>query len=246
MKVKVKVKSSSNIQAQYYEQVIAEAYAENERLFQMNRDLERRIICMERDAAMAKKQSMDEVASYKMELDDRNERINQLELRIEWLKSEAKEADKARQEAEHVQAMAEMHIDELNALLAMHEMGHYKRETEEWKKTADELADKVNELNGLLNAERRKTHRLEADMIEANETLEKLEDTERMLEACEEQLGFAHERIAEQQKIIADASDTITSLQTQNELRPKFVNLWELLKEAGMLVDVDAGPHNNT
>lgn len=50
MKVKVCVKSSPKAQERYYEQVIAEAYAENERLYQENRDLERKITILERDA----------------------------------------------------------------------------------------------------------------------------------------------------------------------------------------------------
>lgn len=50
MKVKVSVKTSPKAQERYYEQVIAEAYAENERLYQENRDLERKIAILERDA----------------------------------------------------------------------------------------------------------------------------------------------------------------------------------------------------
>lgn len=50
MKVKVNVKTSPKAQKKYYEQAIAEAYAENERLYQENRDLERKIVILERDA----------------------------------------------------------------------------------------------------------------------------------------------------------------------------------------------------
>ena len=50
MKVKVSVKTSPKAQERYYEQAIAEAYAENERLYQENRDLERKIAILERDA----------------------------------------------------------------------------------------------------------------------------------------------------------------------------------------------------
>lgn len=50
MKVKVNVKTSPKAQEKYYEQAIAEAYAENERLYQENRDLERKIAILERDA----------------------------------------------------------------------------------------------------------------------------------------------------------------------------------------------------
>jgi hypothetical protein len=124
-------------------------------------------------------------------------------------------------------------------------MGHYKCECEEWKQAAGELSDNVNELNDLLNAERRKTRRLESDMVEANEALEELEDTKRLLEACREQLVFAHERIAEQQKTIVDCSDTITTLKTTAELRPQFSNLWQLLKDAGMIIDTEGGVHNH-
>lgn len=183
MKVKVYVKSSTKTQEKYYEQVIAEAYAENESLFQKNRDLERQIVDMDRK------------------------------------------------------------IDALSAEASLYH--HEKKEVDEWKEVADELADKVSELNDLLNAERRKTRRLESDMVEANEALEELEDTKRLLEACEEQLGFANERIAEQQKTIADCSDTIITLKTTAELRPKFSNLWQLLKDTGMIVDTEGGVHNH-
>ena len=53
MKVKVSMKTSPKAQERYYEQVIAEAYAENERLYQENRDLERKIVILERDAKIA-------------------------------------------------------------------------------------------------------------------------------------------------------------------------------------------------
>ena len=66
MKVKVKVKYAPLTQVEeFLNQALAEtqddlaaAYAENEALFQKNRDLERQIVCMERDfQAMKKKYS---------------------------------------------------------------------------------------------------------------------------------------------------------------------------------------------
>jgi predicted nucleic acid-binding Zn-ribbon protein len=93
----------------------------------------------------------------------------------------------------------ETRLEEVTAELLKHEMGHYKRECEEWKQTADELAD---------------------------------------------QLKDAHERIAEQQRTIVDCSDTITTLKTTMELRPQFSNLWQLLKDTGMIIDTEGGIHN--
>lgn len=49
----------------------------------------------------------------------------------------------------------------------------------------------------------------------------------------------------ELQKLLVDASDTITTLKTQIELRPKFANLWSLLQENGLIVNTKEGPHNN-
>lgn len=145
MKVKVYVKSSAKAQEKYYEQAIAEAYAENEQLFQKNRDLERQIVCMGRK------------------------------------------------------------IDALSAEASLYY--HAKREVDEWKEVADDLADTVKDLR--------------------------------------DQLASAHKRIEEQQRTIADCSDTITTLKTTAELRPQFSNLWQLLKETGMIVDTEGGVHNH-
>ena len=97
--------------------------------------------------------------------------------------------------------------DELLGQIAAHKMGLDKKEIEDWKATADELAKKVVTLES-----------------EKNE---------------------AHARIDELQKLLVDASDTITTLKTQIELRPKFANLWSLLQENGLIVNTEEGPHNN-
>lgn len=259
MKVKVYVKSSAKVQEKYYEQVIAEVYAENEALFQKNRDLERQIVCMERDFQAMKKKHSDVCAdrdnpeaAYKQMQASFSKVVHNFEDTRKELENEVKRVCKEKQElyTQLEDAAVEntalgTRLEEVTAELVKSKMGHCKRECEEWKQTADELADKVSELNDLLNAERRKTRRLESDMVEANEALEELEDTKRLLEACEEQLSFANERIAEQQKTIADCSDTITTLKTTAELRPKFSNLWQLLKDTGMIVDTEGGVHNH-
>ena len=245
MKVKVYVKSSAKAQEKYYEQIIAEAYAENEALFQKTRDLERQIVCMERDFQAMKKRHSDACAdrdnfeaAYKQVQASIGQIVRNFEDTRKELEGEIKRVCKEKQDL-YVQ------LEEVTAELVKHEMGHYKRECEEWKQTADELADKVNELNDLLNTERRKTRRLESDMVEANEALEELEDTKRSLEACREQLIFANERIAEQQRTIADCSDTIVTLKTTAELRPQFSNLWQLLKDTGMIINTEGGVHNH-
>lgn len=98
-------------------------------------------------------------------------------------------------------------IDELLGKIATHKMGLDKQEIEDWKKTAENLAETVRSLE-----------------LEKNE---------------------AHARIDELQKLLVDASDTITTLKTQIELRPKFTNLWNLLQENGLIVNTEEGPHNN-
>jgi chromosome segregation ATPase len=259
MKVKVYVKSSAKAQEKYYEQVIAEAYAENEALFQKTRDLERQIVCMERDFQAMKKKHSDACAdrdnleaAYKQVQASISQIVRNFEVTRKELEGEVKRVCKEKQElyaqledAAMENTALETRLEEVTAELLKHEMGHYKCECEEWKQAAGELSDNVNELNDLLNAERRKTRRLESDMVEANEALEELEDTKRLLEACREQLVFAHERIAEQQKTIVDCSDTITTLKTTAELRPQFSNLWQLLKDAGMIIDTEGGVHNH-
>lgn len=98
-------------------------------------------------------------------------------------------------------------IDELLGQIAAHKMGLDKKEIEDWKKTAENLAKKVSSTE-----------------IERDE---------------------AYARINELQDLLVDASDTIVSLKTQIELRPKFTNLWNLLQENGLIVNTEEGPHNN-
>ena len=200
MKVKVYVKSSAKAQEKYYEQIIAEAYAENEALFQKTRDLERQIVCMERDFQAMKKRHSDACAdrdnleaAYKQVQASISQIVRNFEDTRKELEGEVKRVCKEKQDL-YVQ------LEEVTAELVKHEMGHYKRECEEWKQTADELAD---------------------------------------------QLKDAHDRIAEQQRIIADCSDTIVTLKTTAELRPQFSNLWQLLKETGMIIDTEGGVHNH-
>lgn len=132
MKVKVYVKPSAEAQEKYYEQVIAEAYAENERLFQENRDLERQIVCMERDFQSMKKKHSDACA------------------------------DRDNMTASYKQVCASL-----------------------------------------------------------GAALEKLSNAEAQIKKLE------------------------SDLKTTAELRPKFSNLWQLLKDTGMLVDTEEGVHNH-
>lgn len=214
MKVKVYVKSSTKAQEKYYEQVIAEAYAENESLFQKNRDLERQIVCMEHDFKAMKKKFSDACAdrdnleaAYKQVQASISQIVHNFEDTRKELEGEVKRVCKEKQElyaqledAAIENTALETRLEEVTAELLKHEMGHYKRECEEWKQTADELAD---------------------------------------------QLKDAHDRIAEQQRTIADCSDTIVTLKTTTELRPQFSNLWQLLKETGMIIDTEGGVHNH-
>lgn len=214
MKVKVYVKSSAKAQEKYYEQAIAEAYAENEALFQKNRDLERQIVCMERDFKSMKKKFSDACAdrdnleaAYKQVQASIGQIVHNFEDTRKELEGEVKRVCQEKQElyaqledAAVENTALETRLEEVTAELLKHEMGHYKRECEEWKQTADELAD---------------------------------------------QLKDAHDRIAEQQRTIADCSDTIVTLKTTAELRPQFSNLWQLLKDTGMIIDTEGGVHNH-
>jgi chromosome segregation ATPase len=80
---------------------------------------------------------------------------------------------------------------------------------------------------------------------EADEWKEVADDLANTVKDLRDQLDSAHKRIDEQQRIIVDCSDTITTLKTTAELRPKFSNLWQLLKDTGMLVDTEEGVHNH-
>ena len=215
MKVKVYVKSSAEAQEKYYEQVIAEAYAENESLFQKNRDLELQIVCMERDFQAMKKKHSDAcadrdnmTASYKQvcaSLGDALEKLSNAEAQIKKLENDLEKANETIILRERQFVDMGRKIDELSAEAALYR--HAEREVDEWKEVADDLANTVKDLR--------------------------------------DQLTYAYERIDEQQRIIADCSDTITTLKTTAELRPKFSNLWQLLKDTGMLVDTEGGIHNH-
>lgn len=222
MKVKVKVKYAPLTQVEeFLNQALAEtqadlaaAYAENEALFQKNRDLERQIVCMERDFQAMKKKFSDACAdrdnleaAYKQVQASIGQIVHNFEDTRKELEGEVKRVCQEKQElyaqlenAAVENTALETRLEEVTAELLKHEMGHYKRECEEWKQTADELAD---------------------------------------------QLKDAHARIDEQQKTIADCSDTIVTLKTTAELRPQFSNLWQLLKETGMIVDTEGGVHNH-
>lgn len=243
MKVKVKVKYAPLTQVEeFLNQALAEtqadlaaAYAENERLFQKTRDLERQIVCMERDFQAMKKKHSDACAdrdnleaAYKQMQASFGKVVHNFEDTRKELEGEVKRVCKEKQElyaqledAAVENTALETRLEEVTAELLKHEMGHYKRECEEWKQAAGELSDNVNELNDLLSEERRKVRRLESELTEA------------------------HARIDEQQKTIVDCSDTITTLKTTAELRPQFSNLWQLLKETGMIVDTEGGIHNH-
>lgn len=69
---------------------------------------------------------------------------------------------------------------------------------------------------------------------EQSELMEKLADANR-------QLAEAHKRIEEQQRIIADAGETIA-----NQQRPKYRSLWDLLTEHGLIIDATTLPSNST
>lgn len=226
MKVKVYVKSSAKAQEKYYEQVIAEAYAENERLFQKTRDLERQIVCMERDFQAMKKRHSDAcadrdnmTASYKQVQASISQIVRNFEDTRKELEDEVKRVCEEKQElyaqlekANETIALREKQIvdmgrkiDALSAEASLYY--HAEREVDEWKEVADDLADTVKDLR--------------------------------------DQLASAHKRIEEQQRTIADCSDTITTLKTTAELRPQFSNLWQLLKETGMIIDTEGGVHNH-
>lgn len=226
MKVKVYVKSSAKAQEKYYEQVIAEAYAENEQLFQKNRDLERQIVCMERDFQAMKKKFSDTCAdrdnleaAYKQMQASFGKVVHNFEDTRKELEGEIKRVCKEKQElyaqledANETIALREKQIvdmdrkiDELSAEAALYH--HAEREVDEWKEVADDLADTVKDLR--------------------------------------DQLASAHKRIEEQQRTIVDCSDTITTLKTTAELRPQFSNLWQLLKDTGMIIDTEGGVHNH-
>jgi chromosome segregation ATPase len=140
MKVKVYVKPSAEAQEKYYEQVIAEAYAENESLFQKNRDLERQIVCMERDFQAMKKKHSDAcadrdnmTASYKQvcaSLGAALEKLSNAEAQIKKLENDLEKANETIALRERQFLDMGRKIDELSAEAVLYR--HAEREADEW------------------------------------------------------------------------------------------------------------------
>lgn len=123
-----------------------------------------------------------------------------------------------------------------NAELAQEEIQTNERLT----KQIVDMGHRIDELLGQIAA-----HKMGLDKKEIEswkKTAENLAETVRSLEL---EKNEAHARIDELQDLLVDASDTIVSLKTQIELRPKFTNLWNLLQENGLIVNTEEGPHNN-
>ena len=153
MKVKVSVKTSPKVQNKYYEQVIAEAYAEMETMFQENKDLRLAESHLRSDLACAQAQIEKltaELAQVKSDashaafatgeiLLEAERKAQQQEDLIAELNDQitASEADVAYWQSKAEEATAE---------LVKYDIGHYQREIDEWKATADKLSERLREL----------------------------------------------------------------------------------------------------
>jgi predicted nucleic acid-binding Zn-ribbon protein len=170
---------------------------------------------MERDFQAMKKRHSDAcadrdnmTASYKQvcaSLGTALEKLSNAEAKIKNLENDLEKANETVTLRERQFVDMGRKMDELSAEATLYR--HAKREVDEWKEVADDLADTVKDLR--------------------------------------DQLASAHKRIEEQQRTIVDCSDTITTLKTTAELRPQFSNLWQLLKETGMIVNTEGGIHNH-
>lgn len=190
-------------------------------------------------------------------LNDRNARVDELEKQVEFWKKAADEnaylakttTQEAEQwrikyEAEHktyeedkekadaicknCDAIYEKVVTELNDL---HQKLEEANEQIEYYKTQelvfqDAEKDFKNARTYYEDLLRQKAH-------EQSELMEKLADANR-------QLAEAHKRIDEQQRIIADAGETIA-----NQQRPKYRSLWDLLTEHGLIIDATTLPSNS-
>ena len=218
MKVKVKVKYAPLTQVEeFLNQALAEtqddlaaAYAENEALFQKNRDLERQIVCMERDFKAMKKKFSDACAdrdnleaAYKQVQANFDKVVHNFEDTRKELEGEIKRVCKEKQELYSQLADKDEEIEALQRVA---------EENEKYK-------DKINELS------------------DENCNLHlQLDGAEKVIESLETQLTHAE---------LCNAALESRLEETTAELRPQFSNLWQLLKETGMIVDTKGGIHNH-
>ena len=152
MKVKVSVKTSPKVQEKYYEQVIAEAYAEMEAMFQENKDLR-----------VSEGHLRDDLARAQALITELNDQITATEEDAEfWKKAAAENAELAEQNIAQVAAWERSanelkrevaywkgKTEEVTAELVKCDVGHYQREIDEWKATADKLSEQLRELQAV-------------------------------------------------------------------------------------------------
>lgn len=199
MKVKINVKTSPKIQEKYYEQVIAEAYTEMEKLFQENKDLRVQEGHLHDDLACAKAQietqrqailhrdrqlldQFEEIKALERVAKENEERKDEItELRDENcnLQLKLESAEKVIENLETQLIRTELHntalesrLEETTAELVKHELNHYKDEAEEWKMTADKLSEAYRELSS-------KFTELQTEFNELNEDYDELAKAKR-------------------------------------------------------------------
>ena len=122
-----------------------------------------------------------------------------------------------------------------NAELAQEEIQTNERLT----KQMVDMGHRIDELLGQIAA-----HKMGLDKQEIEDWKKTADELAKKIVTLESEKKAAYERIDELQDLLRDASDTIISLKTQIELRPQFSNLWQLLKDTGMIVDTEGGIHN--
>lgn len=156
-------------------------------------------------------------------------------------------------------------IDTLNAALT----SAYKYQEEQFQENKD-LRVREGHLQDEINALKRRCERAEQEsrdwytkylalqeqtndeacalrdaLNDRNARVDELEQRNKWLEnLCDElkkSLEEAHKRIDEQQRIIADAGETITNQQRL----PKYRSLWDLLTEHGLIIDTATLPSNS-
>ena len=264
MKVKVNVKHVPLNQVEYFlNEALSEALAdldaahrEIERLIQENKDLrlaEARALsdkkkaesdlntlkkkfsdtCAERDNLQAAyKQVQASIGQIARNFDETRK---DLETEIKRVCDEKQDLFTQIEDAEQEAARWKRSADQ-NAELAQEEIQTNERLT----KQIVEMGHRIDELLGQIAA-----HKMGLDKKEIEDWKKTADGLAKKVVTLESEKNEAYARIDELQKLLVDASDTIVSLKTQIELRPKFTNFWSLLQENGLIVNTEEGPHNH-
>lgn len=139
-------------------------------------------------------------------------------------------SDKKKAEADLSALKKQMHDQEEKAC------DEYTKVFEELVSLRSKFSDTCAERDNLQAAYKQVQASMGQIIRNFEETRKELDGAEKVIESLETQLTHAE---------LCNAALESRLEETTAELRPQFSNLWQLLKETGMIVDTEGGVHNH-